>query len=294
MMRENKNSAGRAGLAGLGSRVASEQGVEAAGRVLQVVATVWIAWTLAGLAWLASGHNTARLQAPPPARRAAPPVDVSRLAALSLFGQPPVATARGEAANAPDTSLQLRLTGVFVNADPQRSSAIVAERNNPTAPAKVYRISESLPGGATLAEVYDDRILIRRGEGGSEVLRFEKTGLLESGASAPPPAAGGNTSTRELLDNALQAMGSAPEQFVQQMGLRAGGPGAGYEVTADTPENLRNAVGLQPGDRIISVNGRRLGDPRRDRDALAALRGGNSAKVEIQRGGQLVTLERKF
>lgn len=281
-------------MAALGSRVAGEQMAEIAGRVLRVAATVWIAWVLAGLAWLASGHNSARLQVPPPARRAAPAVDVSQLAALNLFGQPPVATARGEAANAPDTSLQLRLTGVFVNADPERSSAIVAERNNP-APARVYRLNESLPGGATLAEVYDDRILIRRGEGGSEVLRFEKTGgLLEGGASSPAAVAGGNTSTRELLDNALQAMGTAPEQFVQQMGLRPGGPGGGYEVTADTPENIRNAVGLQPGDRIISVNGRRLGDPRRDRDALAALRGGNSAKVEIQRGGQLVTLERKF
>lgn len=263
-----------------------------ASHVLRVAATAWMAWVLAGLFWLLGGHDAARLPVPEAeARRpAAPAVDVSRLATLDLFGQPPLATATGEAANAPDTSLQLRLTGVFVNNDPERSSAIVAERNNPAAPAKVYRINDSLPGGATLAEVYDDRILIRRG-GSSEVLRFEKTGLL--GNNTPPAtAAGNNGNWRELLNNAIQSMSTAPEQFVQQMGLK---PGAdGYEITAETPDYLRSAAGLQPGDHLVSLNGRRLGDPRRDREVLTDLQSGGNVKVELKRGGQTVTLERKL
>ncbi len=261
-----------------------------AGHVLRVAATAWIAWVLAGLVWLLAGHDGARLPVPDlPQRRTAPEVDVSRLASLDLFGQPPVATATGEAANAPDTSLQLRLTGVFVNNDPERSSAIVAERNNPAAPTKVYRVNDNLPGGATLAEVYDDRILLRRG-GASEVLRFEKTGLL--GATPTPSPTTGNDNWRDLLNNAIQSMASAPEQFVQQMGLKTGADG--YEITADTPEYLRSAAGLKPGDHLVSINGRRLGDPRRDRDVLTDLQSGGNVKVEIKRGGQMVTLERKF
>lgn len=285
-------------MAGLGSMTAGAGGqrlADIAGLLLRVAATAWIAWTVAGLAWLASGHNSARLNPPAqPLKRAAPVVDVSQLAAYSLFGQPPVATAKGEAANAPDTSLQLRLAGVFVNTDPARSSAIVAERNNPAAPAKVYRVNDSLPGGATLSEVYDDRILIKRGDGAGEVLRFEKTGLLDSGATAGPPPTidSNNMGVRELLRNAAQAMSTDPEQFLQQMGLK---PGAnGYEVSADTPENIRGAVGLEPGDRLVSINGRRLGDPRRDRGVLTELQSGGKVRVEIQRGGQTVTLERKF
>lgn len=277
-----------------GGMAGQAQLVTVAGRVLRVAAIAWMAWTLAGLAWLASGHSDASLPAPKIVRRVAPMVDVSRLAALNLFGQPPVATARGEAANAPDTSLQLRLTGVLVNTDAARSSAIVAERNNPAAATKVYRINDVLPGGAALVEVYDDRILIKRGDGAGEVLRFEKTGLLDGGT---PPVAGipgsnDDAGMRSMLDNALQAMGTAPEQFLQQMGLKRSS--MGYEITADTPENLRNAAGLQAGDHLLSINGRRLGDPRRDRDVLAALKNSGSAKVEIQRGGQIVTLERKF
>ncbi|MGH8493985.1 MAG: type II secretion system protein N [Moraxellaceae bacterium] len=269
-----------------------------AGRLLCVVATVWMAWVLAGVVWLISGHNSARLPAPVESavRHTAPVVDVSRLAALNLFGQPPLATAKGEAANAPDTSLQLRLTGVFVNADAERSSAIVAERNNSAAAAKVYRVNEGLPGGATLAEVYDDRILIKRGDGASEVLRFEKSGSLLGGdaaAGAGQQVSSGNSGVSDMLSNAVQAMAAAPEEFVQQMGLKPGDNG--YEVTAQTPENMRNAVGLQPGDHIVSINGRRLGNPRRDRNVLGELQSGSGkVKVEIQRGGQTVTLERKL
>lgn len=289
-------------LAALGALAERERLVAIGGLALRALATAWIAWTLAGLLWLASGHNDARLLPPPMrAERQAPAVDVGQLASLNLFGAAPVAIQGGAAANAPDTTLQLRLAGVFVNSDPARSTAIVAERNNPAAQAKAYRIDEALPGGATLVEVHDDRILLRRVDGASEILRFEKTGLLDGSAPAGQPpseqddaSAGGTTGAdiRAMLGNAVQALGAAPDAFIEQMGLK---PGAmGYEITEGTPEDLRQAIGLKPGDRIISVNGRRLGNPRQDRDVLASLRASGSARVEIQRGGQIVTIERKF
>lgn len=275
-----------------------ERWIGMAGRLLRVLATLWMAWTLAGLLWLVSGHGSAPLPAPPARPRAqAPAVDVGKLASLNLFGAAPVA-AGGAAANAPDTTLQLRLAGVFVNAVATASSAIVAERNNPTAPAKVYRVNDTLPGGAVLAEVHDDRIVIRRGDGANEILRFEKTGLLDGGqapgakAEADDAAADQPVNVREALDNAITAMGRNPDAFVQQFGLKPGP--MGYEITAATPEDLRGALGLQPGDRILSVNGRRLGNPRQDQDVLATLKASGSARVEVQRGGQIVTIERKF
>lgn len=273
-----------------------------AGRVLRVGATLWMAWVLAGLLWLPAGHAGTPLSPPAavPRRAATPAVDVAQLASLNLFGAPPVAAAGGAAANAPDTTLQLRLAGVFVNVLAERSSAIVAERNNPSVPARVYRINDSLPGGAVLAEVHDDRIVIRRGEGATEVLRFEKTDLLGGGgASLARPSGieptGGNADqvdVRSALDSAVAAMQRDPEAFIQQFGLKSG-PG-GYEITDGTPEDLRGALGLQPGDRLLSVNGRRLGNPRRDIEALQALKSNGAARVDIQRGGQIVTIERKF
>lgn len=273
-----------------------------AGRGLRVAATLWMAWAVAGMLWLFAGHGSVPLPAPPPApkRPAVPAVDVAQLASLNLFGAPPVVAAGGSAANAPDTTLQLRLAGVFVNVVPERSSAIVAERNNPSAPAKVYRANDSLPGGAVLAEVHDDRIVIRRGDGATEVLRFEKTGLLDGGGQPAARTSGieptngdaDKVDVRSALDSAIAAMGRNPEAFIQQFGLKPG-PG-GYEVTSATPEDLRGVLGLQPGDRLISVNGRRLGNPRQDQEVLQALKNSGAARVDVQRGGQIVTIERKF
>lgn len=257
---------------------------------LRLFAVLWLVWVLAGLFWMLTGQSSARLLVP--ARQAvvvAPVVDTTQLARLDVFGAPPAATATDVAANAPDTSLQLRLTGVFVNNDPEQSSAIVVERNNPSAPAKVYRVNESLPGGATLAEVYDDRILLKRG-GNSEVLRFEKKGLLMDNAAQADNT--DNNDWRSMLSNAMQSLAAAPEQFVKQMGLK---PGAnGYEVTAATPENLRTAAGLQPGDFLASLNGKPLGDPRRDRDVLADVQTAGNLSVEIKRGGQSIVLNGKL
>lgn len=260
-----------------------------ASRTLRVLATAWIAWVLAGIFWLMSGHSAARLPSPVQTveRRTTPSIDVSRLASADLFGQPAVTAAKGAASDAPDTSLQLRLTGVFVNNDPQFSSAIIAERNNPAGPAKVYRINDSLPGGATLAEVHEDRVLIRR-NGSDEVLRFEKTSLL-SPSDATPVAGNKENDWRSMLSDAIRSMSANPEQFVQQMGLK---PGAnGYEITDATPEHLRNSAGLQPGDWLVSVNGRRLGDPRRDQGVLGGIQSSGRVNVEMKRGGQTVSLD---
>lgn len=283
-------------MVGLAVRQRAERWAPAASLLLRLAATAWMAWVLAGLLWLLSGHDRTRLLPPP--RATQPPaatVDVSQLAGYSLFGQRAPSAADADAAQAPDTSLQLRLAGVFLSADPAHSSAIVAERNNPAAPARAYRVNDGLPGGATLADVFEDRILLKRADGASEILRFEKTNLLGGQAAPAAPAATqdqSNMDARALLQNAVQAMNADPDAFVRQMGLK---PGAqGYEVTAATPEALRQSVGLQPGDRLLRVNGRQLGNPQRDRGVLKDVQNGNRVRVEVQRGNQTVTLDRQF
>lgn len=289
----------------LGSGAGNERLLGLAGKAVCVLAVAWMAWVVAGVAWLASGHDAAPLPASAEAgaveQHPAPQVvDPTRLAALGLFGQGPVSTTGAAVSDAPDTSLQLRLTGVFVSVDPKRSSAIVAEQNAPA--GKLYRVNESLPSGATLESVYEDRILIRRGTGNPEVLRFEKTGLL----SGPPPASAlsprlsgpavslspSGPGIRGLLNDAADAMARSPGSFLREMGLRISD--RGYEVGNDMPEEIRQAVGLQPGDKLMSINGQSLGNPRQDREVLESLKNGGTARVEVQRGGQIVTVERKF
>ena len=280
----------------LGQEGSAERMLIITGRVLCLLAVLWMAWAVSGMAWLASGHDGSRLSgvAPSVSVRSVPTaVDLMKLSSLNLFGQASVLPSGVAAENAPDTSLQLRLAGVFVSTDPNRSSAIVAEQSQPT--GKLYRLNESLPGGATLESVFEDRILIRRGAGNPEVLRFEKTDLLDGAPSSSPASTlmvGGVPSVRALLGSAADAMHRSSSDFLKEMGLRASG--SGYEVSSDTPEQIRAGAGLQPGDKILSVNGQQLGNLQADMQILESLKNGGTARVEIQRGAQIVTIERKF
>lgn len=265
--------------------------------LLRVVAVVWAAWVLAGLVWLAAGHDRAALpamsQAASPQALQAPRIDTSRLASLDLFGPAVVANAPDAGSNAPDTTLQLKLNGVFVSADPDLSSAIVSESSTPA--GKLYRVNDSLPGGASLEAVYEDRILLKRGAGASEVLRFVKTSLLSGGApppSAMTPPALNMGDIRGMLDQAAMALGSNPGGYLQSLGLVQ--TGNGYIVGPNAPPDMVRSSGLKPGDRIVSVNGQPLGDVNRDRFLLLETKKRGQARIEIQRGAQTLTIDQKF
>lgn len=264
--------------------------------LIKLLAVAWAAWALAGLAWLVTGHDRTPLPAPAQAQsqaRTQAAVDTARLASLDFFG-PAKGGAAAPGTNAPDTTLQLKLNGVFVSGDSKESSAIVSEPSQPT--GKLYRINDSLPGGATLAAVYEDRILIKRGGASTEVLRFEKTSLLTGNPPPPPPPAptdaSGPQNVRNMLDQAAMQLGQSPDAYLQEMGLVRSR--RGYEVSPSAPERILKASGLQPGDKIVSINGQALGDVQRDRDVLLQMKNQGSARIEIQRGNQTLTIDQKF
>jgi len=89
------------------------------------------------------------------------------VAALNLFGSANVDKTPVNV-DAPETNLNLELDGVFTAADPDDSTAIIAESGKS---GVLYQIGDRLPGNATLKAVFDDHILIKRG-GRLEKLMF--------------------------------------------------------------------------------------------------------------------------
>ncbi len=238
-------------------------------------------------------------------------VSVEGIAAMHLFGTP---TSSGEVArerteSLQETRLSLKLVGVFVADDAQASAALVARRGQL---AERYRIGERLPGNATLAEVYRDRVVISR-DGVRELIRFEPrqgqefvpsvASLLEGGAMgsirrmaepmAEPMAQieiDDTLSRIEPLVSYQDELATDPVKLLATLGL-AEAPaddGGGYVIgaVADRPE--LKATGLQRGDRIISVNGQAVGDPESDRLELQKVVALGEVSIEIQRG------ERRF
>ncbi|WP_323752692.1 type II secretion system protein N [Marinobacter sp.] len=188
---------------------------------------------------------------------------------------------------APETGLRLRLEGVLIGQRPEDSGAIVAGSDGET---EYYRVGDTLPGNAELAEVESARILIRRG-GRYESLAFEEVlgveGILaEAPANQPSSAESPDdflASARAQLDAqgaaALRAYGLSPAQDNGQSGYVYDGSNA-----------MLNAVNLRPGDVITALNGQRLGDFEQDKALFNEWRSQPRLDIEIERNGSLLTV----
>ena len=212
------------------------------------------------------------------------------IASYSLFGSPPVAqgVAEGIKRQAPETGLQLRLSGVLVGRQPQSSGAIVAQNNGDAA---YYRVGEALPGNAELMEVEPGRILIRR-NGRYETLTFEDPLLGARGADIEEVVqrnAQGSDSASGFLNDARARLNSQGTAALVPFGLRpAQDSGAGYVY--DGTNAMLNAVNLQAGDVITAINGQTLGDIEQDKTLLDSWREQPQVDIEIERNGRYLTV----
>src|SRR5690554_68674 len=159
--------------------------------IILVALVVYLSISAAKLTWLYAWSDRpvpdvpAQLGGQPGAQNRVPQASI---AGYEFFGRPEQQAGVAEVVrrSAPETGLRLRLEGVLIGQRPEDSGAIVAGSNGET---EYYRVGETLPGNAELAEVESDRILIRRG-GRYESLAFEEQ--LDSSvmvADAPVQAA---------------------------------------------------------------------------------------------------------
>lgn len=246
---------------------------------------------------------------------AAASIDPSAIPVWNLFGREgevkAVAAAQKDV-DAPKTSLQLELQGVFVALKEENSTAIIAERMRE---AKLYRIGDKLPGNATLAGVFPDRVLLNT-MGRTEALYFPDVSqdgmpgaggprgpssfspvnssrgeptMGRSGMSSLGPAsnfgmAGGMPPPDDLSKALKQELGNNPAQALSEMGLEMNG-GNGYRVGGGNAQ-MFSALGARPGDIIKSINGRPLGNPEADMALMDELGNAESITVDMVRNGK--------
>ena len=191
------------------------------------------------------------------------------------------------------------------------SAAIVAQKGKP---GQLYTVGATLPGNAELVEVHADHIVLRRA-GTRETLTFPDTptqfvvydevddagdwlenlgydeGEALNGAFAPTdfsPADADDdpASARDLVTSYRELIDEDPQGALSELGIEpvSEGASAGYRLgdLADSP--YLSQTGLQPGDVILSVNGRPVGDIRQDKMELDNVLAQGSARLEVQRG----------
>jgi general secretion pathway protein C len=221
--------------------------------------------------------------APPTAAPPAARLNVAAIANGALFGSPQAAP-EANAANAPQTSIPLVLTGVIAVEDPRNGLAILGESSQS---AKVYAVGDSIPGGVRLHSVYSDRVILdRNGSLESLPLPRQNNGSLPT---APPPSAAVLPTANPIAERMRQLVTSEPgiiSDIMRPQPVFAQGKQRGYRVYPGRNRQAFVRLGLRPGDLVTAINGTPLDDPSRGQEIFNTIGSSSEAHVTVMRNGQ--------
>lgn len=279
---------------------------------LLLLAIAWLCWTAARLLWLLLAPPLApALPLVPLQNNAASSTDYSSL--FAIFADPdPVA-----AAVQPPPNIVLK--GVLL-AIPESLSSALLEVNGEV---KNYRIGDTLKDSdyslvavawneIVIADATDKETVIRM----PEAMPLDQSAMMAGGVSnqrlqdgnmlpnvpvpdqtntdnQPAAEAIGESAPKSAIDEAVTELQGNPASYLSRMGVMAGGDS--YQVTAAMPANVRNRLGLEPGDKVLKVNGQSVGsNPIQDANVLQQVKQAGEAQIEVQRGDQVITIRQQF
>jgi general secretion pathway protein C len=301
-----------------------EQWIAQANRYLPPIAVgvlvLLIAFKAADLTWRLLESPSAQDEVPPTVRltmttdnATAGPASYETLADWQPFGRAPDESAVEIPAeivlDAPDTTLNLTLVGTTVAQTlPEPGTTVIIHEKGSAVlmtgrgEQKTYRKGETIEnvGNATLHSIFTDRVLLDRGGGRLEALRYpEMAGASSAGsrvaATRPqltgirqPESLGAAVSIADAASEAASLIG----EHMQVAMHTENGQAIGFRVQPRGDGRVFAQLGLEPGDILTQVNGIPLSDARNAPQVLAVLGETQQASVMIRRNGsdQALTL----
>lgn len=235
-------------------------------------------------------------------------VDLNALLSRNVFGAVDATAVEAQAASAPTvaTRLPLELRGVFVADVAEESVAIISQKGRA---GELYSVGDQVPGNATLIEVQSDHVVLRRA-GVREALYFpdvvssgmaepveplgmEEPAYYDEDVAGPADAvdtgaAAENASVEDLINDIRDRVDADPEGALDELGISPveEGGASGYRLGDLAQSPYLSQTGLQPGDVILSINGRPVGDLNQDRLEIDNVLAQGSARLEVQRGNR--------
>ena len=227
-------------------------------------------------------------------------VNIAKIQQLNLFGNAAAKPAEpvAEVTDAPETRLNLTLTGVVASSEQEAGTAIIENRGTQA----VYGLGEKIEGtNATLQKVYNDRVIIKNGVRNETLMLDgidydEANRRREMQARNRPEPQEEEEDTVELSEEALEATAALRERpanftdFISISPKTEEGQLIGYQVSPGKEPELFKSAGLQAGDVITQINGLALTDLQQSQEALSELRNAQTIELTIIRDGSLTTL----
>jgi len=227
-------------------------------------------------------------------------VNIAKIQQLNLFGNAAAKPAEpvAEVTDAPETRLNLTLTGVVASSEQEAGTAIIENRGTQA----VYGLGEKIEGtNATLQKVYNDRVIIKNGVRNETLMLDgidydEANRRREMQARNRPEPQEEEEDTVELSEEALEATAALRERpanftdFISISPKTEEGQLIGYQVSPGKEPELFKSAGLEAGDVITQINGLDLTDLQQSQEALSELRNAQTIELTIIRDGSLTTL----
>lgn len=225
-----------------------------------------------------------------------------KIAQLHLMGKPAPVSSSKQVADAPETTLNLKLLGVLAG-DKEYGYAIISSGGNKV---KHYGLGDDVPGGATLHAVYSDRVILERdirmetlrlpranakGFSQKNAAKSTKTSTTASASQAKPAAGETNFETvgqfrQEIMKNPVRLtefINAAPHNDEE-------GKFVGYKLTPSTNTDMFYQLGLQPGDVVTSINDVTLDAPNKGPQAMQKMATASEVTLVVTREGTEITL----
>jgi general secretion pathway protein C len=153
---------------------------------------------------------------------------------------------------------------------------------------QTYRAGAVLANGARIEEIRQDFVVLTRG---TEHVRLYVQGREPAGASPPDSAllyVGGTSPSP--ADNAVPDSEDALTDFMRVSPVYQGDAVHAIEVYANDRSSVFFRLGLEPGDRITSINGEAVSDAATAIATLRRLAQGEAMQVIVERSGELRSL----
>ncbi|MCZ8530353.1 type II secretion system protein GspC [Alteromonas sp. PRIM-21] len=227
-------------------------------------------------------------------------VNIAKIQQLNLFGNAAAKPAEpvAEVTDAPETRLNLTLTGVVASSEQKAGTAIIENRGSQA----VYGLGDKIEGtNATLQKVYNDRVIIKNGVRNETLMLDgidydEANRRREMQARQRPAPKQEEEDRSQLSEEALEATAALRERpasftdFISISPKTEEGQLIGYQVSPGKEPELFKSAGLQAGDVITQINGLDLTDLQQSQEALSELRNAQNIELTIIRDGSLTTL----
>lgn len=233
--------------------------------------------------------------------------NIDAIKRLKLFGDPGAVKqeVKPVVQDAPETQLNLTLTGLVASTEEQDGAAIIENRGE----QNTYGIGEKVDGTrAVVKEVMPDRIIIDNG-GRMETLMLDghdfKQVSSQANSSNLVKAAPADAPRDRLRKPAIQTfdedaaivartLRDSPTKFTDFIAIqphREEGKIAGYKVNPGKDPALFEAAGLQANDILTEINGLDLTDIQQSMEAMKMLRSAEFLQIKLSRDGAVTTLD---